>query len=311
MAFERKVYSVFELTLIIRSILEQEFPLVWVKGEISNLSRATSGHIYFSLKDANSVISAVWFKSNHNLGQNLTPDSLRNGKKVLCAGKVSVYPQRGNYQLIVEFIEEVGIGELYVELEMLKQKLKNKGYFDESRKRPIPRNPRRVGVITAPSGAAIQDFLKVARERGMDHIVRIYPSLVQGIEAPQDIARMIEIANIDGWAEVLVLIRGGGSFEDIHVFNSEIVAEAIYKSKIPVVTGIGHEIDYTIADMVADLRLATPTYVADFLWDPVENYVQMLDSLTLSLERNIYVYINARAERLKKLFGPIKWYCSK
>lgn len=194
MAFERKVYSVFELTLIIRSILEQEFPLVWVKGEISNLSRATSGHIYFSLKDANSVISAVWFKSNHNLGQNLTPDSLRNGKKVLCAGKVSVYPQRGNYQLIVEFIEEVGIGELYVELEMLKQKLKNKGYFDESRKRPIPRNPRRVGVITAPSGAAIQDFLKVARERGMDHIVRIYPSLVQGIEAPQDIARMIEIA---------------------------------------------------------------------------------------------------------------------
>ena len=308
MDFPRKVYTVSELTSTIRTILEQEFPLIWVKGEISNLSRPSSGHIYFSLKDHSSIISAVWFKSNHNLGQNLSPDSLKNGMGVLCAGKISVYSQKGTYQLIVEFIEEVGIGDLYIELEMLKRKLAKKGYFDASKKKPIPRNPKRVGVITALSGAAIQDFLRVAKERGMEHTIRIYPSLVQGENAPEEIAKMIEIANLENWSQVLVLIRGGGSFEDIHVFNSEIVADAIFRSKIPIVTGIGHEIDYTIADMVADYRCATPTYVADFLWEPRDNYVQMLDTLTTSLSINMHRYLKSRIEKIKGYFEKLNAY---
>ena len=311
MDFPKKVYTVSELTLTIRTILEQEFPLIWIKGEISNLSRPGSGHIYFSLKDQSSVISAVWFKSNHNLGQNLSPDSLKNGMSVLCAGKISVYSQRGTYQLIVEFIEDVGIGNLYIELEMLKRKLAKKGYFDASKKKSIPRNPKRVGVITALSGAAIQDFLRVAKERGMDHTIRIYPSLVQGENAPEEIAKMIEIANLENWSEVLVLIRGGGSFEDIHVFNSEIVADAIFRSKIPVVTGIGHEIDYTIADMVADYRCATPTYVADFLWDPRDNYIQMLDTLTSSLSINIHRYIKLRIDKIKGYLDQFRAFAPK
>ncbi|GAB6162271.1 exodeoxyribonuclease VII large subunit [Desulfothermus naphthae] len=311
MKFGKKIYTVSELTLSIRTVLEEEFPLIWVKGEVSNLSKPSSGHIYFSLKDSLAIISAVWFKSNQNIGQNLSPESLKNGSQVLCAGRISVYPQRGTYQLIVEFIEEVGIGDLYVELEMLKQKLGKKGYFDESRKRHISKNPQRVGVITAPNGAAIQDFLRVAREMGMPFRVRIYPSTVQGENAPAEIAKMIEIANSEKWAEVLVLIRGGGSFEDIHVFNSETVADAIFKSSIPVVTGIGHEIDYTIADMVADYRCATPTYVAGFLWEPIENYIQMLDSLVLSLFQNINRHLNFRLNRVSGYLEKLNAYSPK
>jgi len=231
------------------NLLEEEFPLVWVRGEVSNISRPSSGHIYFSLKDKDSLLSVVWFKSNHFLSSGLLPEKLYNGQEIICAGHISVYPVKGIYQLIAEHVEDVGVGNLYLEFEALKKKLASKGYFDELRKRPIPKNPKRVGVITAPTGAAIRDFLKIAREKGMPSHIRIYPSTVQGEEAESKIVKMLEEANKEGWAEVLAIIRGGGSFEDLFIFNSETIATAIYKSKIPVITGIGHEIDFTIADM--------------------------------------------------------------
>ncbi len=296
---KRRIYSVSEITFFIREILEEQFPLIWIRGEVSNLSRPLSGHIYFTLKDNNALISAVWFKSNHGFTKNISSEDLRDGKEVICAGKITAYPQKGVYQIIVEFIEDAGIGNLYLELELLKRKLKEKGYFDEGRKRPIPLNPKKVAVITAKKGAAIQDFLKIAREKGMEYVIRIYPSSVQGAEAEREIVNMIETANREQWAEVLVIIRGGGSFEDLHVFNSEKIAHAIYNSKLPVVTGIGHEIDYTIADMVADYRCATPTHVANFLWENKETYIQQIDELSISLYENIGRLIRSKEKSLR------------
>jgi exodeoxyribonuclease VII large subunit len=299
--FKRRIYSVGDLTKIIKNLLEEEFPLVWVRGEVSNISRPSSGHIYFSLKDKDSLLSVVWFKSNHFLSSGLLPEKLYNGQEIICAGHISVYPVKGIYQLIAEHVEDVGVGNLYLEFEALKKKLASKGYFDELRKRPIPKNPKRVGVITAPTGAAIRDFLKIAREKGMPSHIRIYPSTVQGEEAESKIVKMLEEANKEGWAEVLAIIRGGGSFEDLFIFNSETIATAIYKSKIPVITGIGHEIDFTIADMVADFRCATPTQVAAFLWEDIKLYVQHLDELTLRLSKGIQKIISLRVETLTEL----------
>ncbi len=273
------IYSVSEITYLLKDMVETQFPIVCVRGEVSNISRPSSGHIYFSLKDERALLSVVWFRSNHDLSPGRIAENLSRKMEVLCIGKMSIYPPSGSHQLIAEYVVDVGIGTYYLQLEALKERLQKKGYFSQDRKRPIKRNPSRVAVITSPSGAAIKDFLKIVREKALPCEIRIYPSSVQGEVAEEELVSMIEEANKDAWAEVLIIIRGGGSLEDLMVFNSEKIANAIFNSSIPVVTGIGHEIDTTIADMTADYRCATPTHVANFLWEGKEYSLQALDEM--------------------------------
>lgn len=303
---EKNIYSVSQLTWLLKQEVESQFPLVWVRGQISNLSRPTSGHIYFSLKDDDSQLPVVWFKSNQFTAQHGLLDNLYNGQEVICAGKVSLFTQRGIYQLIAEYVEDFGVGRLYIEFERLKKKLNELGFFDAQNKIPVPRNPKKVAIITAITGAAIRDFFKIVKEKGIPTRIRVYPSSVQGNEAKTDIIQMIEIANIQKWADVIVIIRGGGSIEDLSVFNTEEIARAIFKSKIPVVTGIGHEIDVTIADMVADLRLATPTHVAEYLFDHKRDYEQIIDQLSIHLKKNILQHIKSRQTVLTGLFEKLR-----
>lgn len=283
------VFTVGELTRAIKQVLEGEFPFVWVRGQVSNLSRPGSGHVYFSLKDDDAVLGVVWFKGSQSLGRVRTGEDgrpmLMDGQEVLCAGRLNVYPPRGSYQLVAEMVQDLGVGRLYVRFEELKKKLAGLGYFDASRKRALPSRPRRVGVITAPGSAALRDFLRLADERGAGAQIRVYPSLVQGEGAAEDIAHAVEFADAEGFAEVLVLIRGGGSLEDLWAFNTEVVARAVYESGLPVVVGVGHEVDMTIADMVADVRAATPSHAAQILWPERRVLAQELDELEVALVR--------------------------
>ncbi|MFW5731073.1 MAG: exodeoxyribonuclease VII large subunit, partial [Desulfonatronovibrionaceae bacterium] len=208
------IWSVFELTSAIRESLELQFPLIRVKGQVFNLSRPGSGHIYFTLKDEKAGLQVVWFKNSHGFSRRRGVDpasNLENGQDVVCTGKISVYPPRGSYQLIAEFVQEQGLGDLFLAFEALKSKLLKQGYFEESRKRPVPWCPDRVAMVTAPTGAVIHDFMRVAEDLGLGSRIRVYPAQVQGEKAPGEIVRAIHQANQEGWGQVLVLIRGGGS----------------------------------------------------------------------------------------------------
>lgn len=258
-AERRQVHTVSRLNREVKWLLEDSFPKLWVEGEISNLSRPVSGHWYFTLKDAESQVRCAMFRP-HNQRLQFTP---ANGLHVLALVQVSLYPARGDFQLIVETMEEAGDGALRQAFEALKQRLAAEGLFAQERKRPLPKWPKRVGVITSPTGAAIRDVLTVLKRRFAPLEVIIYPCQVQGEAAKVEIARALEIANRRRECDVLLLVRGGGSLEDLWAFNEEIVARAIYASQIPVVTGIGHEIDFTIADFVADHRAPTPSAAAE------------------------------------------------
>lgn len=291
------IFSVSELTQGIKDILESKFPFVWVKGQISNYTVASSGHIYFTLKDEGACLDIVWFKGNQ-LGFSKLKTLLKDGQEVLCAGKLNVYPPRGRYQLIIEFVQEVGTGTLFLAFEKLKEKLAQEGLFSPDTKKEIPFNPTVVGVITAPNSAALQDFLTISSQYGLEKRFILYPTSVQGEESISQIVKAIEIANIHAKAEVLVLIRGGGSLEDLWSFNTEEVARAIFSSKIPIITGIGHEIDTTIADLVADKRASTPSHVPQLLWmkkqelffkvqQLEENLWQAIDGFLYKKEHNL------------------------
>lgn len=296
------IYSVGELTALIKTRFEENFPFVWVRGQVSNLARPSSGHLYFTLKDKDACLNVVWFKGSQRGGAGghdpLTGEVfgggfesgtqrlsrvLENGQEILCGGSLTVYPPRGSYQLIAQLVQDVGLGKLYLEFEALKKALTEKGYFDAQRKRPLPGQVRRVVVVTAATGAAIHDFIKIARTRGLRSEIRLYPSLVQGNEAPESIAGAMQLALRDNWAQVLVLIRGGGSLEDLWAFNTEPVAQAVYESPIPVLAGIGHEVDVSITDMVADVRAATPSHAAQLLWPERQRMVQDVDTAEMSL----------------------------
>lgn len=257
------VWSISELTARIKGVLEPSFPAVWVQGEVSNLRPAASGHLYFSLKDAGSSIAAACF------GWGSRPASqrfeLRDGMSVLCRGRVSVYGPRGSYQLTVEQIEPVGVGALQAAFEALKAKLQAEGLFSAARKRPLPAYPSRVAVITSPTGAAIQDMLNVLGRRAPHVRVTVVPALVQGEGAAAQLVAALRAVNQHGWGEVVVLARGGGSIEDLWAFNDEGLAREIAASRLPVISAVGHEIDFTIADFTADLRAATPSAAAELL----------------------------------------------
>lgn len=258
---EQKIYSVSELNQTVRYQLENTFSTVWIEGEISNLACPSSGHVYFVLKDAQAQIRSAMFASRQR-GLNF---NLENGLQVIVRGRISLYETRGEFQLIAEHMEVAGQGKLQQAFEALKQKLFKEGLFDEIHKKPIPELPKTIGVITSPTGAAIRDILTVLKRRFPLIPVIIYPTLVQGQQASQQIVNAIEIANRHQECDILVLARGGGSLEDLWSFNEEIVARAIFNSKIPTVSAIGHEIDFTIADFVADLRAPTPSAAAELI----------------------------------------------
>jgi exodeoxyribonuclease VII large subunit len=256
---DQPLLTVTQLNLANKNQLEGRFRFVRVTGEISNLKTPFSGHSYFTLKDGASQLRAVLFKQQKRFNQ----VTLADGREVLCTGRISVYEPRGEYQLIVDSVELGGSGRLQLEFEKLKRKLAERGYFAAERKKPLPPFPFRIVVISSPTGAAIQDFLKIVRMRQATVHVQILPVRVQGKEAAEEIARALALANRLEGVEVIVLCRGGGSLEDLWAFNEEVVAEAIFRSTLPVVSAIGHETDFTIADFCADYRSPTPTGAAE------------------------------------------------
>ncbi len=275
------VYTVSRLTQEIKSCLEGTFPGLRVEGEISNFRVPSSGHYYFTLKDAYAQIRAVMFRSrNHGL-----PFIPEDGMHVICSAALSVYPPRGEYQLVVEWMEPRGQGALQAAFEALKRRLAEEGLFDPGRKKPVPYLPRRVGLVTSPSGAAIRDFLRILWRRFPGVEVRLCPVRVQGAGAAEEIVEAIRALNAEGLVEVIVLARGGGSLEDLWAFNEEIVARAVAASDCPVVSAVGHEIDFTIADFAADLRAPTPSAAAELLVPEKAALEEALRSLRDRLSR--------------------------
>lgn len=272
--FSRDIYSVSRLNREVRAVLEGSFPLLWVEGEVSNLAQPASGHIYFSLKDSVAQVRCAMFRSKRLL-LNFRP---ANHQQVLVRARVGLYEGRGDFQLIVEHMEPAGEGALRIAFERLKQKLAAEGLFDEARKRPLPAIPKQVGLITSPTGAAIRDLLSVLSRRFAALPVVVYPAQVQGEGAADELVRALEIANARKECDVLILARGGGSLEDLQAFNDERLARGICSSAIPVVTGIGHEIDLCIADLAADKRGATPSAAAELVSPSAKHLVQRLSA---------------------------------
>ncbi len=251
--------SVSELTNAIKQLLDDAFPVVWVAGEISNLSRPPSGHVYFTLKDKFAQVGAVIWQSNANRIR----FDLADGLEVVARGQVSVFAKQGRYQLYIEELQPKGVGALELALRQLKEKLHRLGYFAPERKRPLPRYPRRVALVTSPTGAAIRDLVQIITRRWPAVELWLCPVRVQGDGAAGEIAAAIRRLNQLAWVEVMIVGRGGGSLEDLWSFNEEMVALAIFESRIPVISAVGHEIDVTIADLVADVRAATPSEAAE------------------------------------------------
>ena len=258
---ERRVWKVSELTERIAGLLEGEFPDIWVEGEVSNYHAAQSGHLYFTLKDARSQIRCVCFRDQVR-GLKFRPE---DGLHITVRGGLGVYEPRGEYQIYVSHIEPVGLGALQLAFEQLKKRLEEEGLFDEERKKPLPVLPRRIGVVTSPTGAAIRDILRVLKRRFPNVHVLLFPVKVQGEGAAKEIVAALGYFNRAKAADVLIVARGGGSLEDLWAFNEEIVARAIAGSEIPVITGIGHETDFTIADFAADVRAPTPSAAAEIV----------------------------------------------
>ena len=258
---ERHIFSVSELNQFARQLLEEAFPMIWLEAEVSNLVQPSSGHIYLTLKDNRAQVRAAMFRGN-NRHLRFRP---KNGDQVLVRGRLSLYAPRGDYQLIIDTMEEAGLGALQRAYEQLKNKLDAEGLFADSRKQPLPEHPRTVGVVTSPTGAAIQDIVSVLKRRFPLLPVIVYPCAVQGEDAPAQIIHAIETANARNECDVLIVGRGGGSLEDLWAFNNEALARTIYNSRIPIVSAVGHQIDFTIADFVADVRAPTPSAAAEML----------------------------------------------
>lgn len=293
----RDIYTVSRLNREARELLETGLPLLWVEGELSNLARPSSGHLYFSLKDAQAQVRCAMFRNRNQLVRFRPAD----GMQVLARARVSLYEARGDYQLIVESLEEAGDGALRRAFEQLKQRLLAEGLFDAARKKPISDLPRRIGVITSLTGAAIHDVLTVLRRRFPAIPVLVYPTPVQGKTAAPEIARMIRLASARAECDVLILCRGGGSLEDLWAFNEEIVARAIADCDIPIVTGIGHEVDVTIADFAADLRAPTPSGAAEHVSPDGADWRRRLEYLGERLAGLARGDLARRAERLQWL----------
>ncbi len=258
---QRKIYSVSELNAEIKTLIEASFPFVWIFGEISNFRMPASGHFYFTLKDNASQISAVMFRGQ----QRHLKFEPEDGMSVTGMGRLGVYEPRGTYQIILEYLEPSGIGALQIAFEKLKGRLAEEGCFDDEYKKPLPFLPKNISIITSPTGAVVHDILKIINRRFPNVQIQIFPVMVQGYGAAEEIVAALELLNARNEADVAILARGGGSLEDLQAFNTEPVARAIFASKIPVVSAVGHETDYTISDFVADLRASTPSAAAELV----------------------------------------------
>ena len=294
---QKKIYSVSELSLEIKGLLEKRFPDVWVTGEVSNFRGATSGHLYFTLKDASAQIRAVCFRNQARYLKFKPQD----GISVIARGHLSVYEARGEYQLYVDYLEPAGIGALQLAFEQLKQKLTAEGLFDAARKKPLPVLPRAIGVITSPTGAVIRDILRVLKRRFRNMNVTVYPAKVQGEGAAEEIAAGIGYFNKHRIAEVLIVARGGGSLEDLWAFNEEAVARAIAASKIPLISAVGHETDFTIADFVADLRAPTPSAAAELVVRRKQDFIDEIRDRARRITQVIRLKISEARGQLTSL----------
>jgi exodeoxyribonuclease VII large subunit len=293
----RDIYTPGRLNREARTLLERGLPALWLEGEISNLSRPSSGHWYFSLKDESAQLRCAMFRQR-NLLARFTP---KDGMHVLTRGRVSLYEQRGDFQFIADYIEEAGEGALRQRFEVLKARLAAQGLFAAEHKKPLPRLPRRIGVITSPTGAAIQDVLNILRRRFCSIPVLIYPVQVQGAPSASQIARTIRRASARAECDVLILARGGGSLEDLWAFNEEIVARAIYECEIPLVSGIGHDVDFTIADFVADIRAPTPSGAAELAAPDCNEWLRTIASLNRRLGTCVNRALTVRRDRFRWL----------
>lgn len=291
---QRDIYSVSRLVRETKAVLEGSFPLLWIEGEISNFSRPASGHMYFSLKDQAAQVRCAMFR-NRNLQLRFKPG---NGIQVLVRARVTVYEARGDFQIIVEHMEEAGLGALQREFEALKARLGKEGLFEMAHKRPLPALPKRIGVITSPTGAAIRDVLTVLKRRFPAIPVLIYPVPVQGDQAAPEIAEMIRLADARKDCDVLILARGGGSLEDLWAFNEEIVARAIHACETPLVSAVGHEVDFTIADFVADQRAPTPSAAAELVTPDQHALQQQLARQLQRLEQQLKAGLRQSGQRL-------------
>lgn len=312
------VLSIRELNQKLRQVLDARFAFIWVKGEITNCARPSSGHVYFSLKDGDDLLNCVWFR-NSQKSQPFDPvtgevwedgpresigRTIADGQEIICAGRLALYGPRGQYQLVVELAQESGMGQLHAEFEALKKKLSHEGLFDTQHKNPLPAKIHNVALITAPSGAVIQDFLRISKNRGIGGDIRIYPSLVQGNGAAPMLIEALHKAQHDVFplnrkpADVIILIRGGGSIQDLWAFNNEDLARAIHTCPIPIITGIGHEPDHSIADYVADISVATPSHAAQIIWTERHNLMQFVDDIEYSLTNSIHMILKHKEQLL-------------
>ncbi|UCF56269.1 MAG: exodeoxyribonuclease VII large subunit, partial [Deltaproteobacteria bacterium] len=292
-----KIYTVSALTEQIKDLLEEHFDFVWVEGEISNFRSPSSGHYYMALKDEKAQIKAVMFRPQTRYLK-FTPE---DGMKVIAQGRIGVYQPRGEYQIILDYLEPLGIGALALAFEQLKKKLAAEGLFDEEIKKALPFLPQRVAVITSPTGAAIRDFLKIIHRRFANIQIIIVPAKVQGDEATVELVEALDTVNRELNVDVIVLTRGGGSLEDLWAFNQEELALAIRASRIPVVSAVGHEIDITISDLVADLRAPTPSAAAELLVVEKESLIERLKEMRDRLQSDINTSLANLNQRLSLL----------
>ena len=296
---EPKVFSVGQINRYIKNLMENDIILssLLVKGEISNFKAHSGGHLYFSLKDAQGAISCVMFRQDA-LRLPFTPE---NGMSVILYGYISLYEKTGQYQLYAEMMEPVGIGSLQMAFDQLKRKLEEEGLFDPDFKRELPLQTSTIAVITSPTGAAVQDIIQIAKRRDPRVTIAIFPTLVQGERAAEDIVQALKQANAWGKAEVIILGRGGGSMEDLWAFNEEKVARAIFASEIPVISAVGHETDFTIADFVSDLRAPTPSAAAELATQPLSQKTEALLQLENRLEKSTAAVLEEARRRLDYL----------
>lgn len=299
---QQNIYSVSEITQEIKELLEYNIPTVWVQGELSNFVHHTSGHLYFSLKDQDAQIACVMWK-NRAMALPFVP---QNGMKLNVYGSVRVYEKRGSYQLDIIRMHPAGIGDLQIVFDALKQKLFAEGLFDEEYKKALPFYPERIGIVTSPTGAALQDILHILNRRWPSALKIVRPTLVQGEDAAADIASAIREFNEYGMVDVLIVGRGGGSLEDLWAFNEEVVARAIFASDIPVVSAVGHEIDYTISDFVADKRAPTPSAAAEIVAPDRLELLAAISALinrcTIAADREIY-FLREKIQRLQNRYA--------
>ena len=299
---DKKIYTVSRLNQEVQKLLESGFGTLWLQGELSNFSRPSSGHYYFSLKDSQAQIRCAMFKGR-NRYLDFRPES---GDAVVVRGKLGLYAARGDYQLIVEHMEPAGAGKLQAAFEATKRELDARGWFAQEAKQPLPALPQTIGVVTSPTGAALRDVLHVLARRYRQANIVIYPTLTQGASAAPAIVRALETANRRAETDVLLLVRGGGSLEDLWAFNEVAVAEAIRNSRIPVVAGIGHEVDISISDLVADLRAPTPSAAAELATPDTSSLQQRLSSTTRRLHRAALGRLGSSQQRLSQQLARLQ-----